>query len=591
MFCKNVPVQDKVLSGEKSEKMVCVGGVRLQRTPFFRAYLSQVEQLCKSTLMICVVLVISFSHTFPAAASPVVLEQDDLSTPSPETRQPLLVVCSFAAEPDRVQPTQEFVLTVQVCNAGNQSIENGALTFGGGSFITVGEKSHFLGQILPGGAATVWQRLRAPENTSAGLQMVDMVAHASDPSGKAHMFQESIGVEVTAPPAASEDESQSTLPRLVVFDSYTTPASLHPGDAFELSLTLRNLGAGPALDLQAALAPNGIVTPGAGGQPIFIERIAADGVVTLSAPLSVHPQAETGYQLLTLNLEYSDASHQVYSSSREIGLDISTDLARQPKLIISAFQSEPEFVSPGDSFSLTLELRNVGDGEARQVSLILGGDNLESLKPFAPVGAGNVHYLPRLGAGHSASFTMELMVDGKAEARAYNLPVKLAYGDEGDQSHTEEQVVSLLVHNRPMFRAGFYKDVPGGTVGQQMRLPLEFANLSANRFNITTIEVIAEEMVISNSSAFVGRLDGGGIFSLEATGIPQQAGQLEITVIASYLDDFNQQKTWSQTLTVESRERPAAPQPPEQPADRQPAEGSLWQVVVRFVMGIFGLGS
>ena len=105
------------------------------------------------------------------------------------------------------------------------------------------------------------------------------------------------------------------------------------------------------------------------------------------------------------------------------------------------------------------------------------------------------------------------------------------------------------------------------------------------------------ELVDLALRVLVGALDVGGYFTLDASVIPDQAGPLDIAITIDYTDDFNQTQVLTDTLSVNVEEM-MLPEPipgeggidgdgipePEQPE-------TVWQKVVRFLKGLFGLDS
>jgi hypothetical protein len=120
--------------------------------------------------------------------------------------------------------------------------------------------------------------------------------------------------------------------------------------------------------------------------------------------------------------------------------------------------------------------------------------------------------------------------------------------------------------------------------------------------------VTAPGAQLTNNNIFVGALEPGGFFPLDASLIPEQPGTLELTVRVSYTDDFNQAQEISRTLTVEVMDAPVFEEPvidpvtgePIDPSGPFPGEGPLpgeqdnetWrQKIWRFVLGMLGLSS
>lgn len=514
--------------------------------------------------------------------------------PTPTAGQPVLVVCSSETNPGRVNPGDEFTLSIQICNAGRLAAENGLATFGGGAFVTAGATVHHLGQIPANGFTQVQQRLRTPKEALPGVQPVEVALVANDPAGNPYNFLHSVSVEVASPaPVYSGPAAPSgSPPRLLIASSRTEPAQLQAGEAFSLILTIENLGGREAKDILMNLTPSDKAIPASESWFARLEQIPAGCRAEVSLPLRLSPQIQPGYHPLEVTLEFSEARGGTFTSVQTSILEVQAGLARQPKLILAAYQTRPETLNPGDRLLLTLQIDNVGGAPANQITLTMGGQNGEGLRPFAPLGSGNVKFLPGIPAGGSAAVDIQLILDGYAEARAYPVLVGLEYCGEGDLPQTESQVISLQVHFRPLLQVGFYKEVPPGRVGQSLRLPIEVVNLSANKINITAMEVTSSQMDIHSGPAYAGRLEMGGTFTMEVNATPRQANTLQVEVSLHYLDEYNQAQTYRQSLTIEAGEPAPVSEPngEETPVQAQPKQ-SFWQNVLRFLLGIFGLGS
>ena len=90
----------------------------------------------------------------------------------------------------------------------------------------------------------------------------------------------------------------------------------------------------------------------------------------------------------------------------------------EPLVVIESYVTEPEPLSPGQPFTLTLRVMNVGAADARRVMLTLGKQSDASKSaPIAPLGTGNVRYLPELGAGAQAEVVNQFIVDGTGRRR------------------------------------------------------------------------------------------------------------------------------------------------------------------------------
>jgi hypothetical protein len=107
--------------------------------------------------------------------------------------------------------------------------------------------------------------------------------------------------------------------------------------------------------------------------------------------------------------------------------------------------------------------------------------------------------------------------------------------------------------------------------------------------------VTSEGATLENSTAFVGNLEPGGFYPLDAVIFPAAEGTQTLELIVNYTDDFGQAQTITQTLDIEVMPTQIFEEPTEVfPEDMPPAEPlpeTTWQKVWRFILGLVGLSS
>jgi hypothetical protein len=388
---------------------------------------------------------------------------------------------------------------------------------------------------------------------------------------------------------ASGRSSVFAQPQIVIQAAHTEPEILKPGDPFTLSFQVANLGGYTAGNLRVSLGASSLAVPRDGSSLWVIDRLLAEGTAELSLHLALTSTAPAGYGSLELVIEYYDYLGQQYTSTQSVGLRISSNLTAQPRVLLSAYHTDPEVLSPGDTFQLAIDLINAGKSDTDQILVTLGGEDGSGIKPFAILGASNVRFLSQLASGETVQVEHRLIVDGAAESGVYNLPVSLAYDDLNGERRVESHLINLLVNRRPQIQIDFYNQPAPGLVGQPLILPIELVNIGRSPVNISTAEISGEELEVQTGSAYIGVLDGGTAGTLDAEITPQAGGSLPVLVSVHYLDDFNQPQVLTQTLTVQVEE-PAAPETPEENATETEAE-SLGDWILKIVRGLFGLGS
>jgi hypothetical protein len=501
--------------------------------------------------------------------------------PTPVPGRPVLTIRNYSVEPGRVVVGSEFVVTIEVYNTGSRAGENTMVTFPGGTFLPVGETGHLLWQLHINHTAVVTQRMRVPSSLSSGSYNLQVNLSANDWQGNHYEYPQTVAIEVVG--------VGQGRPQLVIEAAQTEPAVLGPGDAFSLTLRLANLGSRTATQVVVGAASGDLAVPAGGSNVVAVDRIGIDQVVTVTLPLVLGEVTQAGRLGMEVALDCSDYSGGAHTARQSVGLEVSTALEDRPQLLVARYSTAPDPLSPGDVFTLVLQVSNVGGGEARRLTLTLGGEGGSDLEPFAPIAASNVRFVPRIAAGSTAELEQQLVVDGSADPGVYSLPVALAYDDARGTRHSDSQRISLLVHRRPHLQIGFYQPVEVITVGVPFELPVEVINIGRTLVNVSTLEVSSRQLEIQDGSLYLGPLDGGTSGSLEASAVAQEGGTAEVLITVHYLDDFDQPQMVTRTLTVEVEE--PVPAAPETELSSQEQEEGFWEKVLRFLRGLLGLGS
>ncbi len=535
-----------------------------------------------------------------------VTAQPPLPTPEPPPEapppgRPILTIRNYRVEPVRVRAGQEFNVVIEIYNNGSRAGENTMAVFQGGSFLPVGEPGHMIWQLHINHTAVVTQRMRAPSSLTSGIHQVQVNLSANDWAGDHYEYPQTVPVEVIG---TSTGGGYTGQPKVVIEGVETTPAVLVPGEPFSLTLRLANRGSRTAMNVFATAASSEMAIPARGSDTVSTPRIGIEGVVTVTLPLMLGNVQTGGRQNMAIALAYSDPGGGNYSGQQNIGVDINTSLTRQPQLIIEEYSTEPDFLAPGDTFTLTLRVTNVGGGDAGRLTLALGGEGGAALAPFIPLRSGNVLFVNEVPKGESVVLSQPLIVDGSADAKAYNLPIALAYDDPRASRQEDVQRLSLIVRKRPELQVSFYRQPGMLSVGMPQPLSLEVINVGRSGVNVAGIAVTGEGMELREEGIpFVGPLDAGGSAPLDVLVTPLEGGPAELVIAVRYRDDFNQMQVLSSTLELEVMEGPPGfPGGPEGfPGGPEGGEGpgepsvtapeTFWQKLGRAVRGFLGFGS
>ncbi len=532
-----------------------------------------------------------------ATPSPAPYPAPPTSTQPPISPAPTQPLASSTSTP----PEQEF--TLQKIEPDRISRESGGTLSIYGSGFRAGIAVRLVGYGLLDAALLNPTAIRAvvPPGLAEGRYGVEVIQ--SD--GTSLRVSNAVRIRSSLPEPTDTPKPGTLVavakPELVIQAAESEPDPVRPGSTFTLRLQVVNHGGYTATGIRVALASTDQAVPRQGSNLVVLEKLDAGQQATVELLLVLNQEAPSGYLSLPLSLEYSDYYLRDYTSQQNVGLNVGNAAGGQPLVLLRTYETRPASLSPGDAFTLHLELANVGGQPASQLLVTLGGqDSADSshpsdTRPFAILGSGNVQFVPNLQAGGQYDLDLQLILDGSADSGVYNLPVSLAYEGPDQAGHSENAVVNLLVSRKPSLTVDYYAPAPVGQVGQPLELPIEVVNIGRNLVNVSTIRASGEGLQVLEGSAFVGALDGGTSGTLDAQVIPEKGGTLPVLITVSYLDDFNQPQTITQTLSVEVEQPAPTPVGPAQEgsgsfaSEGQPA--SFWDRLARFFRGLFGLGS
>jgi len=515
--------------------------------------------------------------------------------PTPPPGRPILTIRNYKVEPPQVRAGTEFTVHIEIYNNGSRAGENTMAVFPGGMFVPVGEPGHMIWQLHINHTAVVSQKLRAPAELSSGVHQMQVNLSANDWAGDHYEYPQTVPVEVIGKPV------YTGRPEVTVEGAHTSPSILTPGAPFTLTLRLANRGSRTAINVLARCTSEDLVIPAAASDTVSTAKIGIEETVTVTLPLHLHDTASGGRKPLALALTFSDYEGSAYAAQQNVGIDVNDSLRGQPQLLIEQYHTTPDFVSPGDSLTLTLRITNVGGAAAKRVILALGGENGAALEPFSPLGNSNVIFLPEVPCGESVTAEQALMVDGAAGAKVYNLPVALAYDDARQQGasarRNDTQRLCLIVRRRPEVQAIFYRDPEGLAVGTATPVSLEVRNVGTSSLRILGLAAKSVQLDISaEGTPFLGPLDPGGSAPLDVTVTPRESGPAEIVVRVAYRDDLNQIQALTRTLSLEVPANPAlanvpAPGLAATPVPEADAQPRLLLRLGRALQGFLGFGS
>ncbi|MCL2364201.1 MAG: NEW3 domain-containing protein [Defluviitaleaceae bacterium] len=206
--------------------------------------------------------------------------------------------------------------------------------------------------------------------------------------------------------------------------------TLAPGEVHDVQVTLRNNGGSSALDVLTTIL-------GGGAAPFTVQivdglrinSIPSNQERTLTLRISVDADATPGPNHHTVNLSHAfrtpgqDNTTNTTQFSIRIG---GAAVAHAPRIQLGNFNGLATAITPGQTFTVTAEVTNAGQGVAHDVQI-----TFPSL-PSNIILTSNLNdaLIATLNPGQTRTLTFAFQVSGAASAGTLNLDFRAAFNDE-----------------------------------------------------------------------------------------------------------------------------------------------------------------
>lgn len=477
-----------------------------------------------------------------------------------------------------------------------------------------------------GGTKTVAIYVQIPADAASGTNDIFELTFKETTAGDTKLLRINTIAQVPVPTSAPTGRP------LVLVNGYDTGGKVRGGQEFTLRLQFANKGSFSAVNIMIKFDNAGFLPRGTGGT-VFIPVLDAGKEVTISQNFSVGSDLIwAGVGSLTGTYSYEDGSGKPYTGnfsctitidypgSTGSGATATPNIPKRPQLVVSNYTTDVDPLQPGTIFTLNLDVRNLGQADASNVTMVLGGGvtsggdsgtpapggvsgSSGELTNFAPLGSSNVVFIGNLAKDAVVTIPVKLIVNVSTTPGAYTLKLSFVYVDSKGNRLVDDQVITLLVYALPQVEISYYRDPGMFNAGMMTVLPLQVTNLGKKSYVLGNMKVTAENADISNNVALVGALDPGGYYTLDVNFMPYNEGPMEVKVAINYTDDFNMPRFVEQTLQVEVG--PAidmGPAPTDGSGTPGQGEGNptdggsqtpetFLQKVWRFIKGLLGLDS
>lgn len=228
-----------------------------------------------------------------------------------------------------------------------------------------------------------------------------------------------------------------------------------------------------------------------------------------------------------------------------------------PRVIVTGYDTDPKEVHAGDTFTLTLHLKNTSQRTAVSNMLVNlsapseGTDADSTYAAFLPTSGSNSEYISHIGKGATVDLSIEMTAKADLTQKPYQIDVGMEYEDENYASYTASADVSIPIHQEARFELSTPEILPSSiSVGNEANVMFSLYN--TGKITLYNVKVYFEDDTVTGGECFLGKIDAGGTGSVDAlvTGAAASVDDDIVKVVVEYEDESGKKSTYEQDINL-----------------------------------------
>ncbi|ABN58121.1 MAG: S-layer protein [Methanoculleus marisnigri] len=277
-----------------------------------------------------------------------------------------------------------------------------------------------IGEIGPGQSFPLTFRIRAPGEE--GIYFPEVWVSVRD------------GASVRYPVPVNVNSAHALIKRPALRVERTVPASVDPGDPFNVTLTIHNDGQASASDISVGVnATSGGIAP-RNSENYYIPELQAGNDAVLNLTFETDASARLGLTPILVTVDYRGAD---LAPSRQIAT-IGIPVVGSAEMGVASVRTEPARIAAGDTVDLTIRLENTGTADAESVRATIEDLALPGSKEA---------FLGTIEPGNDGPAIFSLVAD---EAGEFGYTLVVRYTDDYGE-HTVRQPLQVVVTEQSPF--------------------------------------------------------------------------------------------------------------------------------------------
>jgi hypothetical protein len=287
---------------------------------------------------------------------------------------------------------------------------------------------------------------------------------------------------------------------------------------------------------------------------------------------TVRDDVKTGTYPLTFDLTYlengeTESSATITAYIETVGkagsgyLEEATDSSTtsKPRIIVTGFETNPEKVHAGDTFTITIHVQNTSP--TASVSNVLfnltaavettstATTTGSTYEAFLPTSGSSSIYRESIPAGGTTDLTLEMSARADLTQKPYVLDIDMTYDAEKNTDLTGTASVSVPIYQESRFDTG-EESISPSEIGVGEQTNVSFSIYNTGKTTLYNVWVKAKSTEIEGEDVYIGTIASGATGYADAmyTGVAENDGTAVLEI--SYEDEAGNVTTADKEITL-----------------------------------------
>ena len=280
--------------------------------------------------------------------------------------------------------------------------------------------------------------VKAAAGSGIGTQVIDVRIAYFDPtdSDKYQIMNETLSITAydTSRPTQAPSEPDDSKPKLAL----TAPLSfitIAPGEGRVVDLTISNIGNNTASGVLVSAEPSPNFMLSFQNNSNKLSTMSKSSSKTVKLSVTAAKDLEPGTYPITLVILYYSGTTEMSTTATVNMRVMEAAAAAKPEVSMSNFTISSDNIKGGDSFTITADVANKANVQAKSVQVVLDGLSNDGIVRAGSSASSNTI---DVGANSSTKMTFNLKASENITTGSYALTFKLLYSDDKGNQYTSE---------------------------------------------------------------------------------------------------------------------------------------------------------